>query len=69
MDRVLRLGVLQMIATSTFNLFFQEQTNWESLTQCTVSSFGELQATLAEYLIVILTMSEIWLKNNSHLLS
>jgi len=34
-----------------------------------VSSFGELQMTLAEYPIDILTMSETWLKNNPHLLS
>ena len=38
-------------------------------TQSMVSSFGELQATLAEYPINILTMSETWLKNNPHLLS
>ena len=38
-------------------------------TQSMVSSFGELQVTLAEYPIDILTMSETWLKNNSHLLS
>ena len=38
-------------------------------TQSMASSFGELQGTLAEYPIDILTMSETWLKNNPHLRS